>query len=66
MSIIGWFPGVITFRVSSPFDEILQGMTAPKVSVISDGLHFILHFAFDKVRWWSGKVQSMLCHFMVG
>jgi hypothetical protein len=66
VDVISGFPCVVTLRVSSPFDQILQGMTAPKVPVVLDGLHFVFHCSFDNVWWWSGEVQSMLCHFMIG
>jgi hypothetical protein len=51
MDIISRFPCVIALRVSSPFDQVLQGMTAPEVLMILDGFHFILHFPTIKVRW---------------
>jgi hypothetical protein len=66
VNVIGQFPCVIAFGVSLPFDKVLQGMTAPEVPMVPDGLHFIFCFPFDKVQWWSGEVWSMLCHFMIG
>jgi hypothetical protein len=66
VDIIYWLQGVIAFRVSSPFDEILQGMTVPKVPMVLDGFNFILSFSFDKVQWWPGEVRPMLCHFVIG
>jgi hypothetical protein len=66
MNVIGWLPCVVTLRVFSPFDEILQGTTAPEVPVVPDGLHLILHFSFDKVWWQLGEVWPVLCHFMIG
>jgi hypothetical protein len=65
MNVIGWFPCVIAFGVSLPFDKILQGATAPEVVVIPNGLHLVLHFSFYKVQWWLGEVWAMLCHFVI-
>jgi hypothetical protein len=53
VDVIYGFPCVIALRVSSPFDKILQGVTAPEVSMIPDGFHLTLHFSTDQVRWWS-------------
>jgi hypothetical protein len=66
MDVISGLPGVITLRLSLPFDEILQGMTASKVSVVPDGLHLVLHLTFDKIWQQSGEIWSMLCRLMIG
>jgi hypothetical protein len=46
VDVIGWFPCIVTLRVALPFDQVLQGMTVPKVSVVLDLLHFIFCFPF--------------------
>jgi hypothetical protein len=46
MHVFHSFPCVITPRVSSPLDQILQGATAPKAPVIPDSFHFIFFFPF--------------------
>jgi hypothetical protein len=46
VDIICQLPGVIALRVSSPFYQILQGATAPKVSVIAYCFNFIFFFPF--------------------
>jgi hypothetical protein len=66
VDIICWLPCVVTLGVSSPLDKVLQGMTAPEVLMIPDGLHLILYLSFDKIWWWLVEVQSMLCCFMIG
>jgi hypothetical protein len=47
MDIICRLLGIIALRVSSPFDEILQGATAPKVLMIADSFDLILCSFFD-------------------
>jgi hypothetical protein len=49
MDVICWLPCVITFGVSLPFDEVLQGMTAPNVPVVLNGFNFIFCFSFNKI-----------------
>jgi hypothetical protein len=53
------FPGVIGLRIALPFKEILELFVLPKVAMVSDGFHFILHFSVDKVRWGSRKVGTV-------
>ena len=57
--LISWFPGVVTFRVPFPFDEVLELSRFSVMTVIDNALHFILLFSIDKVRWWSRKVWSV-------
>ena len=66
MDVPGRFPCVVAFWVAFPFYEILQGPVAPKVSVITDLLHFIFCFSIDKVRWWSGEVGAVCGSFAIG
>ena len=65
MYLISWFPCIVTFRVPLPFDEVLKLSSSSIILVISDALHFILLFSIDKVKWWSGKVWSVRCHFVI-
>jgi hypothetical protein len=53
------FPGVIGLRVAFPFKEILESFVLPEVAMVSDGLHFVLRFSVDKVRWGSRKVRAV-------
>jgi hypothetical protein len=64
--LISWFPGVITFGVALPLEEILELSRPPVISVAVNLLHFIFFFALNEVRWWSGKVWAMGGHFVIG
>ena len=57
--LISWFPCVVALSVSFPFDEVLEPLRSPVMTVIDDALHFVFLFSVDKVRWWSGKVWSV-------
>ena len=57
--LISWFPCVVAFRVSLPFDEVLELSRPSVMTVIDNALHFIFLFSVDKVRWWSRKVWSV-------
>jgi hypothetical protein len=47
MDVIHWLPCIVALGVTSPLDQILQGMTAPKVSVIVYCFDFVLFFIFN-------------------
>ena len=47
MHLVGWFPCVVTFRVSFPFDKILELSSPAMTSVVNDTFHFILFFSID-------------------
>ncbi len=66
MNLISWFPCVVAFRVSLPFNEILKFLRSSKLSVCDDLFDFIFIFSIDKVRWWSGEVWAMCLCFMIG
>ena len=66
MYLISWFPCVVTFRVSLPFDEILEPSRLSVMTMIDNVLHFVFFFSVDKVRWWSGEIWSVRCCFMIG
>ena len=59
------FPGVIRLRVSLPLDQILERSLSPKMSMISNGLDFILLFSVDDVWGWSREVGSVLFRLMI-
>src|SRR5579863_4592431 len=65
MYLVSWFPGVITFRVAFPFEEILELLSSTMTSVAPYLLHLILCFSCDKVRWVSGVIRSMRVRFDV-
>ena len=45
--LICWFPCVVTFGVSFPFDEILEPSGSAMTSVVNNTLHFIFFFTID-------------------
>jgi hypothetical protein len=50
MDLISVFPSVIAFGVALPFDQVLQGLTAPPSLVCTDLFHFILLFSINQIR----------------
>ena len=44
VDLIGVFPGVVAFRVSLPFDQILQGLAPPPGPMGTYLFHFIFCF----------------------
>jgi hypothetical protein len=56
MDLIGIFPRVVAFRVSLPFDEVLQGLAMSLMLMGMDLIHFIFLFPFNQVRRRPGKV----------
>jgi hypothetical protein len=59
MDLIGIFPSVIALRVALPFDQVLQGLTAPPSSMCADLLHLILLFSINQIRGRSWEVGAM-------
>jgi hypothetical protein len=59
VQLVFWFPCVVGFRVSFPFEEILKSFFPSKMAVTSDGFYFILRFTVDKVRWGSREVGAV-------
>jgi hypothetical protein len=59
MDLIGIFPGIVAFRISFPFDQILQGPLAPMVLMSTDLFHFIFFLSINQIRWQLGEVWSM-------
>ena len=66
MHLVSWFPCIVTFRVSFPFDEILELSSPSMTSVVNDALHLIFLFSVNQVRWWSGEIGSVCCGFSIG
>ena len=63
--MVSCFPRVISIRVALPLDKILKLSFTSKVTVINDGLDFILLGVFDKVRRWPRVVGPMFCSFTI-
>ena len=66
VNLVSWFPGVIRFRVSLPFDEVLEGSGPAGVSMIDHFFDFVFLFTFDKVRGWPGIVGPVCVGFAIG
>ena len=65
MHLVSWFPCIVTFGVSFPFDEVLEPSGPAMTSVVNNVLHFIFLFTIDQVRWWSGEVGPVCCGFSI-
>jgi hypothetical protein len=59
VNLISVFPGVVTFGVPLPFDEVLQGFALPPGPMGTYLFHFVFLFSINQIRWWSGKVWSV-------
>jgi hypothetical protein len=59
VDLIGVFPSVVTFGVSLPFDEILQGLVTFPSLVTADLFHFVFFFPINQIKGRSGEVWSM-------
>jgi hypothetical protein len=63
--VISCFPCVVRIGVSFPFDEILKLSFTSKMTVINDGLDFVLFGVFDKVRRWPRVVVPVFHGFAI-
>jgi hypothetical protein len=59
MDLIGIFPGVVAFRVTLPFDEILQGLAMSPSPMATDLFHFIFFLSINQIRGRLGEVWPM-------
>jgi hypothetical protein len=59
IDLIGAFPGVVTFGVALPFDQVLQCFGPPPGPMGMDLLHFVFLFSINQIRWRSGKVGAV-------
>ena len=65
MYVVSCFPCVVCIGVALPLDKILELSFTSEVTVINDGLDFVLFGVFDKVRWWPRVVGPMLHGFTI-
>ena len=63
--MVSCFPRVVRIGVSFPLDEILKLSFTSEMTVINDGLDFVLFGVFDKVRGWSRVVGPMFRGFTI-
>ena len=61
MYMVSCFPRVVCIGVSFPFDEVLELSFTSEVTVINDGLDFVLFGVFDKVRRWPRVIVPVFC-----
>ena len=57
--LVGWFPGVVAFRVALPLYEILECSRSSMESMVLNLFHFVLFFIIDQVRWGMGVVWTV-------
>ena len=50
MDLISWFPCIVAFGVSFPFDQVLKSFRSSKLSVCDDSFDFVLLFSVNEVR----------------
>ncbi len=65
MDLVSWFPCVVAFGVSLPFDEILESFCSSELSVCDDPFDFVFFFPIDEVRRRSGEVWAVRSCFMI-
>ena len=63
--MVSCFPRVVCIGVTFPLDKILKLSFTSEVTVINDGLDFVLFGVFDKVRRWPRVIGSMLRGFAI-
>ena len=49
MNLISWFPCIIAFRVSLPFDEVLESFRSSELSVCNNSFDFVFLFSVNDV-----------------
>ena len=65
MDLVSWFPCIVTFRVSLPFDEVLKSFRASELSVCDDSFDFVFLFSVNEVRRRSGEVWTVRSRFVI-
>jgi hypothetical protein len=59
VNLCGRFPSIVAFRVSFPFDQVLQ-RSGPSLTLVADNaLDFKLFFTINQIRRWARKVRSV-------
>jgi hypothetical protein len=59
VGLISVFPGVVTFRVTFPLDQVLQGLVTSPSPVSADLFHFIFFFLINQIRGRPGEVRAV-------
>ena len=60
------FPSIVAFRISFPFDEVLELSRPSMMLVAFDLLHFIFFFSINQIWWRLGKVRAICRGFAIG
>ena len=63
--MVSCLPRVVCIGVTFPLDKILKLSFTSEVTVINDGLDFVLFGVFDKVRWWPRVIVSVFYGFAI-
>ena len=63
--MVSCFPCVVCIGIAFPFNEVLELSFTSEVTVINDGLDFVLFGVFDKVRGWSRVIGPVFCSFAI-
>ena len=61
--ILSTFPGVVSCGISLPFDEVLEVSPLPEMTMIDDGLDFVLLLPINDVWGRTRKIVSVLVSF---
>ena len=65
MHLVSCFPRVVCIGIALPLDKVLELSFTSEVTVINDGLDFVLFGVFDKVRRWPRVVVPVLYGFTI-
>jgi hypothetical protein len=63
--LISRFPGVVSIRVSLPFEEILQRSVTALITMIDNGFYFVFRFPLHEVRWRPHVVRAFLFRLLI-
>jgi hypothetical protein len=66
VNLRGWFPGVVAFGVSFPFDEVFESSRSSMTSVANDALDFVFFLSIDQIWRWVREVWSMGGRLLIG
>ena len=57
------FPGVVSRGISLPLDEVLKVSSPPEMTMVDDGLDFVLLFSINDVWGRTREIVSILTSF---
>jgi hypothetical protein len=59
------FPGIVSRGISFPLDKVLEATITSVMTVIDDGLDFILSLAINHIRRGSWEVRPVLFRLLI-